>query len=204
MQKDILFTHATWLGITSWRHISSQNRSDNFKAESKEHLYAHCRCWNDRHPPRTPQVIFIAVLASTKYSILNLHISTIAICFVVSIEVFFTRRNYCEAAERSTASLSRSSEDNLSEFESKDEKSSSDSDSSCTITSNSFNPKDYPILHQLRLNYIVKFLQNQLIHELLKWNGRSFMQYTQKSNYRGALVCIPSKKGSKQYCDHLK
>jgi hypothetical protein len=106
------------------------------KLNQKEHLYAHCRCWNDRHPPRTPQVIFIAVLASTKYSILNLHISTIAVCFVASIEVFFTWRNYCEAAERSTASLSRSSEDSLSEFESKDEKSSSDSDSAYTITSN--------------------------------------------------------------------
>jgi hypothetical protein len=165
------------------------------KLNRKSHLYIRCGSWNDRHPPRTPQVIFKAASASTKYSVPKLHISTVAIHFAVSIGVLFTPENVREATARSTASLSRSSENSLSEFESEDEKSSSDSDSACTA-SNIFDPKDYPILHQLRLNSFDKLVQNQLIHELLKFNGGSFMQYTQKSNHRRALVCIPSMKSS--------
>jgi hypothetical protein len=69
--------------------------------------------------------------------------------------------------------------------------------------SDSCTNNDYSFRRHLQVNISDKPMHDQLVHEILKYNGGSCIHYTQKSNHRGALFRVPSMSSSKQYCDHL-
>ena len=165
--------------ISSEKNLCLETTS--FAINRKRHVYISVGTWGTA---KTPASIWKAALQRGNNNIIpRPEISTIAIRLAASIA-----RLYTPVVVESSASANSSS----AEGESEDEE---DSDS-CTNN-------DYSFLHHLQVNISDKPVHDQLVHEILKYNGGSCIHYTQKSNHRGALFRVPSMSSSKQYRDHL-
>jgi hypothetical protein len=115
-------------------------------------------------------------LASSAYPVPKLCIATAAVRFDAAIGKLFTQEYDGISA---ASSFSSSSNDGSSQIESDDENKSSDSEMSC-CSNNPFDSIDYPLLNHLRLNLSEQPIQNQLVHEILIYNGGSALPCTQK------------------------
>ncbi len=197
-----LFLH---LGFVKWRSDRTRgyviypcyNSWDNFikkflldleltmvkQRNKKNHLYICCGTWSISHTPRPPTSIWREVLASSAYPIPKLHIATAAVHFAAAIGELFTPE-YDDIS--ATSSFSSSGDDGSSQIDSDDENTSSDSET-CCCSNNPFDSIEYPLLNHLRLNLSEHPIQNQLVHEVLKYNGGSALHYIQKTTVRGCL-----------------